>query len=217
VSEPREYLCGIFKNSKKLFCRDHGQATPAEGNFQFGPTFKAVGVMGKRQVCGITEDGRFLCQEYKAGSEVEPRPGPKYKHLSCNSGTCCANGGWTTYCYSANGNVTEHNPPTGVVDLAAGPSHSCQLLTTDNTPYCTSAAGDPSNVKNAPRVPMFDLSSGTQFACGLHHKDGTPLCWGQIRQDNIQRDYKGEPLFVAPLFNRLPATNVLGDAAMLAP
>jgi len=65
------------------------------------------------------------------------------------------------------------------------------------------------------QLAMGQIASGTQFACGLTQADGTPRCWGQVRSDNIARDFRGKPIQLGPFRGDLG--NQLGDAVMLAP
>jgi hypothetical protein len=110
--EQREYLCGLFTNSQRIFCRDQGQPTPQESDFTFGPKFTRIGVMGERMVCGITVDKKFMCQEYRSGviQEVKKDTGIKFEQLSCNSGRCCGHDGYEGYCYNAMGAVDRIDP-----------------------------------------------------------------------------------------------------------
>jgi alpha-tubulin suppressor-like RCC1 family protein len=207
---PREYMCGIFKNTQKVFCRDQGAPMPRENDFAFGPSFTHIGVMGDRMVCGITTDERFLCQDYRAGREVEPKPGKKFTEISCVAGQCCVSGHSNgQVCYSADGKLTQYYE--NVSNLTMGPTHGCGLIPANHGATCFSRdpsyAIEPSGVQTAPHdIPMGEIASGEQFACGLTSQFGTPICWGQVKTDNIARDYLGRPIRRVPwrdLGNRL--------------
>ena len=189
--EQREYLCGLFTNSQRIFCRDQGQPTPQESDFTFGPKFTRIGVMGERTVMPHTVDRKFMCQDYRSGVpfEVKKDSGIKFEQLACNSGRCCGHDGYEGYCYDAMGGVdriddtrdrgfcrasTKSDPYP--LNIVVGANYCFdESGCTDRGPFLSHVCVTP-----PPRDPnkhIDDIAMGHDSGCVLDEKTGKARCF----------------------------------------
>lgn len=97
-----KHQCVIRDNTREIACKQRGQPTFNTVTFAYVSRFKQVGLMANSMVCGLSEDGRFVCRDYvQAGGQYEPRSYERFDSLSCSAGRCCASNADHTYCMDA--------------------------------------------------------------------------------------------------------------------
>jgi hypothetical protein len=181
-AQARSYTCGIFRNSRKIFCHDEGSPPPSENDFTFGPRFTDVGVMGERTVCGITEDKKFICQEYGSGVQIEVKPGTQFQSLSCNSGNdsvCCAHDNVDAYCINADGQQTRAETAknrtmrvrVGAFTVTTG-RDGCVNVPVLGDQRCFWPGDNPD-----PNKRMSQLEMGPTHGCTLYSATNKTHCW----------------------------------------
>jgi hypothetical protein len=186
---PRSYTCGIFRSSGKIFCHDEGSPPPSENDFQFGPRFTDIGVMGERTVCGITSDQRFLCQEYGSSTQIEVKPGKQFSSMSCTTGDdsmCCAHDGNDAYCLNADGQTTRHEDRTTKLTVKLVPFSEVKVTTDRDGCYQHPLLNNGLRTCVWPGTPpdpnkhMGQLEMGPTHGCTLFTASNKAHCWTEF-------------------------------------